>query len=68
MFAFFVGLIFGASFGFLIGAMMTLAKCADDRIEREKEDAADRNMMRVEHETQVQRKTPEKPIGRKEPA
>ena len=59
MFTFYIGLMLGTSFGFLIGAMMTHAKYADERMEREQEDAADRNM------NEVQRETPEKPIGQK---
>ena len=59
MFTFYIGLMLGTSFGFLIGAMVTHAKYADERMEREQEDAADRNMK------EVQRETPEKPIGQK---
>ncbi len=62
MFTFYIGLMLGTSFGFLIGAMMTRAKYADERMEREQEDSADRHMKQVERETL------EKPIGRKESA
>jgi hypothetical protein len=51
MFTFYIGLMLGTSFGFLIGAMMTRAKYADERMEREQEGAADRNMKQVERET-----------------
>ena len=50
MLTFFIGLMFGTSFGFLIGAMMTHAKFADERI-REQEDGADRDMKQVERDT-----------------
>ena len=50
MLTFFVGLMLGTSFGFLIGAMMTHAKFADERI-REQEDGADRDMKQVERDT-----------------
>ena len=42
MITFFIGLTLGTSFGFLIGAIMTDAKFADERVEREQEEAADR--------------------------
>ena len=50
MLTFFIGLMLGTSFGFLIGAMMTHAKFADERI-REQEDGADRDMKQVERDT-----------------
>ena len=50
MLTFFVGLMLGTSFGFLIGAMMTHAKFADERM-REQEDGADRDMKQVERDT-----------------
>ena len=34
MLTFFIGLMLGTSFGFLIGAMMTHAKFADERIRK----------------------------------
>ena len=42
MITFFIGLTLGTSFGFLIGAIMTDAKFADERVEGEQEEAADR--------------------------
>ncbi len=50
MLTFLIGLMLGTSFGFLIGAMMTHAKFADERI-REQEDGADRDMKQVERDT-----------------
>ena len=51
MFNFLTGLMVGTSFGFLIGAMMTHAKVADERMELEQEVIADVRMKQVERET-----------------
>ena len=53
MVIFFIGLALGTSFGFLIGAIMTHAKFADERMERE-EWAGDRSMKQVESKTLVE--------------
>ena len=50
MFNFFIGLMCGTSFGFLIGAMMAHAKSADERMELEQEVLADWRMKQVERE------------------
>jgi hypothetical protein len=50
MFNFFIGLMFGASFGFLIAAMMAHTKSADERMELEQEVLADWRMKQVERE------------------
>ena len=51
MITFFIGLTLGTCFGFLIGAIMTDAKFADERVEREQEEAADRPRYEAETET-----------------
>ncbi len=50
MFNFFIGLMCGTSFGFLIGAMMAHAKSADERMELEQEVLADWRMRQAERE------------------